>query len=285
MEYTEWKGSAHSRAYVSESFRKVTSQYKVKECLTCHVTNPIYDAKELTIRDHNREEGVSCVVCHLTPEQQIAGPLTVLPAHSVKMNDPYYKSSKLCGTCHEEHFQEWEKFSNSKKKTGKGQIEKTCQDCHMPEVKRKLITKGIFQYAHWEQQGKKHTFAIEVEPDKDVPWFRAEAKFENQEKGKFEVDLQFSHALPHSFPSGIFGFKAIDLIVSVKNAEGRTMEEQIMTIYAENKKGIKPGKQVDHRFTFSNSVKEMGEFLVVQVRRRKHRTDPGRILLHKQYRI
>ena len=184
VEYSEWKGSAHSRAFVNESFRKVTSKYKVKECLTCHATNPIYDAKELTTRNHNREEGVSCVVCHLTPEQEIAGPLFVLPAHSVKMNDPYYKSSKLCGTCHEEHFQEWEGFTKAQKAKGKDQPEKTCQDCHMPEIQRKIITKGVFQYVHWEQPGKKHTFGIEVEPVKGKPWFQAKANdFKADERG------------------------------------------------------------------------------------------------------
>ena len=36
------------------------------------------------------------------------------------------------------------------------------------------------------------------------------------------------------------------------------MEEQIVTFYAENKKGIKPGKQVDHRFMFSRCRERKG---------------------------
>ncbi len=279
-EYQEWEKSRHAQAYRSVHFQRQTDNYAVKKCLVCHATAPIYGSKKLSVRQNNITEGVTCVTCHLTPDQELAGPLFILPAHASKTEDPFYRDSKLCGTCHKEHLKEWEGVQqlNPKKEL------KTCQQCHMPRAERKLIPQGIFQYLHWEQKVGRHTFNLDVKPFDDQDWVRISSKFMEQ-KERFIVDLVISHQIPHSLPSGIFGFKAIDLIVALKNPSGKTLEEKIVTFYVEEKRNILPGKRVKKRFVFSASARAEAEYVEFQVNRRTSRTDFGRRIFTQRNRI
>lgn len=143
-EYREWQQSAHRNSYISNDFKEQSDNYGDEECLTCHVPNPIYGGEELTARNHNRNEGINCVTCHLTPEQKIAGPLSVFPAHAINMNDPFYRRSVLCGTCHDEHFEQWEQTRVFINQSNPEQTILSCQECHMPQIRRKLITQLNF---------------------------------------------------------------------------------------------------------------------------------------------
>ena len=70
-EYKEWKQSRHSKSYSSKYFRRQTDNYQVEKCLTCHSASPMYKTEKLTVRHSNREEGVNCITCHLTDENEM----------------------------------------------------------------------------------------------------------------------------------------------------------------------------------------------------------------------
>jgi len=282
LEYKEWKASSHSRAWTSANFAKETDQYKVKKCLACHRAAPIYGQKEVTIRANHPKEGVTCVTCHLTPDQEIGGPHFVLPAHSIKMSDPFYLNAKLCGTCHESHFEQWQV---TKKKMGMGRLE-TCQECHMQPVKRKLITEGLMQYAHWEMNAKKHNFsALPHSPEGQKPWFTAKIELSPQNSKVFPVNLTLNHRLPHAVPSGIFGFKAVDLIISLKQANGRMIEERHRVFHAENEEYLKPMVDYKETFKFSHSSLNKAEFVEIRLVRRQNRVSLGKEIFLHQIRI
>jgi hypothetical protein len=118
-------------------------------CNVCHYPNPIeypqMNAAKIekpTPRDSNREAGVTCASCHLTPDGKIRGPYAVEAPHAT-VQDERTKTSVACATCHSEGervigkqtqtFLEWrEDFF----KAGLGT--QHCQDCHMPRTVRKL---------------------------------------------------------------------------------------------------------------------------------------------------
>ncbi|MDH5559615.1 MAG: multiheme c-type cytochrome [Deltaproteobacteria bacterium] len=280
-EYKEWQKSAHSRAFTSIEFKRQTDRYKIKKCLSCHIPEPIYGKKKVTARENHLNEGVNCVACHLTPDQKMGGPLFVLPAHSVSMNDEYYLKSELCGTCHEEHFEQWDKFEPPD-----SQAKQTCQGCHMPSAERKLITEGLFQYAHWKQDVRKHLFLSEPELQGELKdWLKVKAETLSIEKGNHPIRVELNHRLPHAFPAGIFGFKAIDLLVSIKSEYGLTLEEQITTLYAEEKKNIMPNKTYFKIFQFKKADWNKAEYIEIRINRRKSRTDYGVNLLTMHRRI
>lgn len=120
-----------------------------KACNVCHYPMPIEypqaDAVKIEKahpRTDNREAGITCASCHLTPDGKIRGPYEVDAPHAT-VKDERIKTSIACATCHAEGervvgkqtqtFLEWrEDFS----KPGLGQQQ--CQDCHMPKTIRKL---------------------------------------------------------------------------------------------------------------------------------------------------
>ena len=282
-EYREWSKSSHSKAYKSHYFRRQTDNYQVKKCLECHSAAPIYAAKELSIRHNNRSEGVNCITCHLTPDQELAGPHFVLPAHATKMKDPFYKDSKLCGTCHKEHLEEWNEVKTALSTKEQGELQ-TCQQCHMPKLHRKLIPEGIMQYFHWKMDTGQHTFNLDVKPPEGKSWVKITPSYRMGRK-HFLVDLTMTHSIPHSLPSGIFGFKAVDLIVALKTPSGMTLEEKMITLYVEEEQNLKAGKQLSKRFSFGLEAKAKAEYIEFKVNRRNSRMDFGRTIHQEQHRI
>ncbi len=88
----EWEQSAHGMAVSDPTFRNEwEAQGKPGECLTCHVTG--YDPDKGTWL----ADGITCTACHNTT--QANHPLQPITAD---------RSSKLCGTCHQETYFEWQ---------------------------------------------------------------------------------------------------------------------------------------------------------------------------------
>ncbi|OGH00907.1 MAG: hypothetical protein A2600_03380 [Candidatus Lambdaproteobacteria bacterium RIFOXYD1_FULL_56_27] len=282
LEYAEWKESGHARAWVSENFKKETDDYQVEKCLACHRANPIYGAEKLTVRANHPKEGVTCVTCHLTPDNEMGGPHFVLPAHFVKMSDPYYLDPKLCGSCHESHYEQWKA---SKARLGSEKLS-TCQDCHMPAVHRKLITSGPMQYFHWAMDGKKHSFtALPQVPEEGKPWFESVTTLMPRQGETIPVKLTLRHRLPHGVPSGIFGFKAVDLTVSFKSANGLVIEEMHRVFHAEKKEFLKPGEDYQENFLFSRKSLAQAEFVEIRLVRRDSRISLGQVIFLTSSRI
>lgn len=120
-----------------------------RPCNVCHFPQPFdypdaSSAKidKVTPRTANREVGITCASCHLTPDGKIRGPYAVDAPHETVI-DERVQTSVACAYCHSagarvvgkqtQTFLEWREDFN---KPGLGRQQ--CQDCHMPKTVRKL---------------------------------------------------------------------------------------------------------------------------------------------------
>jgi len=108
---TNWKDSAHGQASTNDAFlHDWQEKGSQAECMSCHTTG--YDSESETWM----AEGIHCSVCH--SGQSGPHPETPMPT------DP---SSRLCGTCHIDTYNEWEISEH-------GQGEMACVRCHNPHT-------------------------------------------------------------------------------------------------------------------------------------------------------
>ena len=145
--YEAWKESRHSRAWISKNYIKDSEDRTKEKCLPCHIPQVVRAGKKPDPRLDQRDEGIFCVSCHVK-DGAMHGPHNVLsPPHPTRQNQNY-NSSKLCGSCHEKTFEQWEK-------TG---VRETCQSCHMPRTKKRLTQKPPLSWLHREQWVGDHRF-------------------------------------------------------------------------------------------------------------------------------
>jgi hypothetical protein len=211
--YNEWLQSDHASAYTNPHFRQATDNYSFGDCLNCHAPEPAVTDTTPVTRSIDRNEGVTCVSCHLQ-EGKLSGPFDptghVAP-HPIDVNPDRYKDSGICGRCHKGDFDEWRAVKTTDKKS--------CQQCHMPPITRKVtqatggISKLIVAFEH-EVSQKQHTFSmVPSEPQNDI--ISIEAK-----RSGSSVTLTIRNNLPHSLPGGDFGFRILVLQVLAIDSEG-----------------------------------------------------------------
>ncbi len=112
-----WVKSAHGQAATDPTFTKAwEEQGKKSECLTCHVTG--YDPDKNTWKGN----GITCEACHDAATAD--HPMKPMAAD---------RSAKLCGTCHQETYFEWQ--SSAHRQAGVDCI--ACHDPHSTTLKAK----------------------------------------------------------------------------------------------------------------------------------------------------
>ncbi len=254
--YNEWASSLHAQSYTSEEFRISTNDYEFKFCLGCHVPDTIFtpnvtDAllteftgEEIKPRTHNLEDGVDCQSCHLTADCVLAGPHSGMGPHPMEMKEEFYRRSDLCGKCHVETFKEYLMHADNGH-------DKTCQDCHMPAVKRKLIQGEPWERLHRRKEGKAHTFsslsALENGDDFIVLSFTELSNESNQIKGVLEIRNNMSN---HSIPTGSYGYREALLLINLKNSLGEIIKTKHESIFVEMGTQLKPMEKRKYPFTF-----------------------------------
>lgn len=202
--FQEWSQSDHAAAYINPHYRQATDDYTFEDCLSCHVPQPTVSDKAPTARSAHRAEAVTCVSCHLE-KGKLSGPIEPtgkMTPHPIGIEPGFYNNSIVCGRCHEGTFAEWKMVANQEKKA--------CQHCHMSPVKRKITqaTGGLSNVIvsfEKEVEQKRHDFAILAAGSIEQP-----ASFEAQRTGS-DVVLVLRNNLPHSLPTGDFGFRVLRL--------------------------------------------------------------------------
>ncbi len=231
--YREWESSAHAQAWRSATFQSASAQGRAKECTNCHASAPIDSTTAPSSRTLHREEGVTCITCHLSTSPD-AKPLTMrgpvtrsLPVdvHPVIEDDEFYRSSELCGKCHESVYREWQTTTRNAKEP------KTCQSCHMPSVRRTVesVNADVFYSPipvalEKKQDLRKHLFAV---PDSTKDELRIDTKLIQNEKQIF-IEVTLQNHMPHSIPSGDFGKRELLLRLQSLDAQVPWHEEQIL---------------------------------------------------------
>lgn len=200
--YDEWRRSSHATAYTNPRFREATDDYSFPECLGCHAPEPSLTLETPGAREVFREEGVTCVSCHLE-EAKLWGPFEtsglVVP-HPVGADPERYSDSRFCGRCHEGTLQEWQASESDGKRS--------CQECHMPAVTRKLtqatdtISSLIVAFED-DHVVKRHTFT-RVPRDTEPVLITCELVTSGG-----RTLLRLCNNLPHSLPPGDFGVRIV----------------------------------------------------------------------------
>ena len=203
--YQEWARSDHARAYINPEFRQATNDYAFESCLSCHAPEPSATDRPPRLRAANREDGITCVCCHLD-QGKLAGPMEPTGAvhpHPVAVRPEFYRSSKMCGGCHQGTFDEWNLAAGDKP---------TCQQCHMDEVVRKVTqptsgVSGLLVATEKTAVLRRHGFPILGQHIGD--------KVLTVRGGKngAVLTLEVKNNLPHTLPTGEFGFRVLELTV------------------------------------------------------------------------
>ncbi len=260
--YKEWTGSTHSKSYISEEFRVATNNYEFEFCMKCHVPETVFvssendaaDNSEISVttskgseirpRDYNLKDGVDCQGCHLTADCEFSGPHIGISPHPLKQNEEFYKSSGLCGTCHVDTFEEYLTY------VGNGNDE-TCQDCHMPAVRRKLIQDEPWQKLHRSKEGKAHIFSSlsAIERNKDFIGLKfTEVNYDSRQiTGNVEI---INTKVNHSIPTGKYGYRELLLLVNIKDNLERIVKSKQESMFVELNTQLIPGEKKIYNFTF-----------------------------------
>lgn len=259
--YNEWVESSHSQSYISEEFRVSTNNYEFKFCIRCHVPETIFTAlavdadskteaslsepksDKIAPRDYNLKDGVDCHGCHLTVDCTLAGPHAGISPHPIEKKEELFKSSELCGKCHVDTFEEYLMYVADN--------DETCQDCHMPAVRRKLIQDEPWQKLHVRKEGKAHTFsslsALKNNKDFIELTFTEISNSNKQIKGKVEI---LNTKVNHSIPTGKYGYKEILLLINLKDNFGRIVKSKQESMFVELNTQLKPGVKKIYSFVF-----------------------------------
>ncbi|MBT9555822.1 MAG: hypothetical protein IV100_07325 [Myxococcales bacterium] len=151
----EWRGSLHARAWTDPIFQDAYTLEPLAPCRNCHAPENMVregvPASPQVPEGAAARDGVSCAGCHVRDGTVLTGMDTGWRAslkkapHPVKAT-PALSSSGFCAGCHQfgflamvdgrhvetdevqqDTFGEWQRSRS-------GQIDETCQDCHMPWV-------------------------------------------------------------------------------------------------------------------------------------------------------
>jgi hypothetical protein len=200
--FREWTVSDHATAYINPHFRQMTDNYAFGDCMSCHVPQPTVSETPPVVRSMHRDEGITCVSCHLE-EGKLSGPMEptgkVAP-HPIGIKPEFYKSSAICGNCHEGSYEEWQSVEDSNKKS--------CQDCHMSPVERKVTqaTGGFSDViVGFEEKvaQRRHDFTILNAGLTEQP-----VSIETERSGS-DLVLVVKNNLPHNLPTGDFGYRVL----------------------------------------------------------------------------
>ena len=240
--YDEWKESAHSHAYSDDFFRSITNDYMVDACITCHSPESAFSDK-IEKRKMHIKEGVNCYTCHLH-KGVLQGPIEKhLPfdIHPIMEKNPIYRSSELCGKCHKKTFEEYKKS---------GEKEKTCQDCHMPEIKRTIIdnrpwvwTKGIYSF-------RRHVFSIhdKEELQKEI---NLDMSIRDDSPVSGEIIVE-NKSIPHNIPTGGYGYHEIILSITLLDNLAESVQKITYSMTQELETSLKKDDKKIVSFTFSD---------------------------------
>lgn len=219
----EWAGSYHGKAWKDEHYQAEKAKLpkeKQAACHGCHIPVPTQNAlgKLPAARAKALEEGVACVSCHQIPGAKpedigtIVGPYPaadMVKGHANRQDKGMVTGIAICASCHgtdQVHNQVDSWKGSVYEKEGR-----TCQSCHMPEVKRKTFDKQ----GGFPRDARKHTWP----GAHDAEFLKKAAVLDVKvEGGKVKVSV-LNEGAGHNLPGG--GEREIVLVVQVTGADGK----------------------------------------------------------------
>ncbi|MEQ1633308.1 MAG: multiheme c-type cytochrome [Planctomycetota bacterium] len=139
---TEWKESAHARAFIDPVFvRAMQTRSEPERCVPCHAPASVLDrlGQIPRARNEGREHGVDCQSCHVRGDV-VHGPSGIETEAHATTKDPSMKgrgSVALCSSCHDLRIADVlplarEFLAQMDAETG----DESCIGCHMEPTQR-----------------------------------------------------------------------------------------------------------------------------------------------------
>ncbi len=249
--YDEWRESAHAAAFVREEFRLATRQHQEKDCLRCHVPASLDRVSEAPVRTVHQEEGVNCEACHLAGDAYAAPEVFSSHSEHKTVVRPILAKSEFCGKCHEAIFKQWAEAAVERDQR------KSCQQCHMPSVRRKTVSGSLWHMLHPKADTRRHHFAM-VEPQEGKPNVTVQVAIVQATAEAVVGRATLTNvAAQHSLPSGEFGFRELALVVSLVDRYGVASAKQVERFLAQKKRYLHYGKPQAVEFRFDRVPRDV----------------------------
>jgi hypothetical protein len=166
------------------------------------------------------------------------------PPHPTRQN-PDYRKSKICSTCHQKTFKEWEATGN----------DKTCQECHMPRRDGRLTQKFPLSLLHSSKPVGDHSFPHgEITADS----LEVTASIEN---GSVMVTL-LNKSIPHLVPTADNGDPRLFLYVLLYDAEGKEMDKYKEILAPQQESALSFGVKKEFQYPLGNNPIQKIEVLL-----------------------
>jgi hypothetical protein len=258
QQYREWQVTVHAKATTSASFLEAAGNPPEEECLQCHSPLGMRDG-QMASRTFNREEGITCVSCHLVDGAMHGshGSTALVSPHSIQEDRAAYTSSLLCAPCHGETHEQWQKATV-------GQTAHTCQECHQSSIQR-TATQGTNVFSDilvaFEKKETTRSHDINLERMAQVPGGIAVTAIpiSRAKTTPLEFEVTIRNNLPHNLPTGTYGSKTLRLVPVVGDKKQQGVEiasAQLALAPGESKKVRLPLADSDLRSDYIRLVLE-----------------------------
>ena len=273
--YQEWKDSPHARSFTNAAFKEETYEYQFIFCLGCHAPETIYADGKIEPRTVNREEGVNCNGCHLNSDCKLSGPTPARGPHPIAEKNPFFRTSDACGKCHISTFKIWQELGDFKDK-------KTCQDCHMPTISRKLIQDEPWQKIYPKRMGKQHLFSFQPMINKEEsPLTLAFTKVVHSD-GNIEGTLEIENtSIHHNVPTGDYGYREVTVTIEIQDESGQMKSAQNESLFVEKNTALPYREKREFSFCFPWDGKPV--VIKATVQRTSFKRDKNILLAEKIY--
>ena len=242
-QFDEWQHSAHAQAFVNSRFQAALTGEGDDSCLGCHVPDSVLtNGGPPAPRSYQREDGVSCVACHLS-QGAMTGPEPesgLFPPPPIAVQPEFFRNSSLCGTCHTETFSDWQASRDTQPATP------TCQECHMPQIVRtatkgsNLFSKGLVAFEE-SRPTRRHTFGLAHLAGMDGAVRMELAGWQPAPLNLLQLSL--TNTLPHALPTGSFRSRQAHLTVCLYSPDRTLLAKNLVPLTGENLEPLQAGEQ------------------------------------------
>lgn len=134
----QWARTAHAVSWLDEPYQaRIAERRRPELCHSCHVPLPILGASGVSrprARADHRDQGVTCVSCHLAPDGALLGPHGApTEAHPTRRSDVFAedRSNVLCASCHRISIGPVVGIAKDFEQAGLAAKGQSCVACHM----------------------------------------------------------------------------------------------------------------------------------------------------------
>jgi hypothetical protein len=227
--YAQWESSQHHHAYLNPDVRELSADHSNTNCIPCHAPRPIFElglAAMPRSRSTHREQGVSCLSCHLIPgsasddgQARLAGSRDIAAGTCglEVVKTPSLSTYRSCEPCHNQHetTNQWKSTPYAQEGASQDGVSfQSCADCHMTRREFAISTTSKSRVA-WD-----HTMPGSHDPKYIATALDFEAVLKD---GALAIAIKNARA-GHHFPTEERS-RSADVFVQWQDASGQPLSE------------------------------------------------------------